>query len=100
MITSDNWIHNKKNTISLNDKVKKLIKIGDKLVLCQLHELERIKLSKHADRHSNYVNQLYTHYIINNLPKTYLHQEEIGNLTPSQQIKQGLLDLQNKIYNF
>ena len=32
-------------------------------------------------------------------------QGEIGNkvfalLTPSQQIKQGLLDLQNKIYNF
>ena len=72
MITSDNWIHSEKPIISLNDKVKELIKIGHKLVLCQLHELERIRLSKHTDRYSNYVNQLYTHYIINNLPKTYL----------------------------
>jgi hypothetical protein len=72
MITSSNWIHNEKPIISLNDKVKELIKIGHKLVLCQLHELERIRLSKHKDRYSNYVNYLYTNYIIDNLPKTYL----------------------------
>lgn len=72
MNTSSNWIHNETPILSLNDKVKDLIKIGHKLVLCQLHELQRIRLCKHTDRYSVYINYLYNNYIVNNLPKTYL----------------------------
>lgn len=76
MTTSTNWIYNDKPILSLNDKLKDLINIGHKLVLCQLHELERIRLSNYAPRHieryENYINNLYNHYIINNSPKTYI----------------------------
>ena len=72
MKTSSNWIHSDKPILSLNDKVKELIKIGHKLVLCQLHELERIRLSTHTDRHANFIGYLYDNYITNNLTKTYL----------------------------
>lgn len=72
MTTSSNWIHSKEALLSLNDKVKDLLKIGYKLVLVQQHELERIKTIKHKDIYANYINQLYQHYILEELPKTYL----------------------------
>ena len=72
MALSSNWIHSKEVLLSLNDKVKDLLKIGHKLVLVQQHELERIRVTKYKDKYSNYVNQLYEHYIVNGLPKTYL----------------------------
>ena len=71
MALSSNWTHSKE-VLSLNDKVKDLLKIGHKLVLVQQHELERIRAAKHKDRYSDYINQLYQHYIVNGLPKTYL----------------------------
>lgn len=72
MKTSSNWIHDEKPVLSLKDKLKALLKIGHKLVLVQKHELERLKLLKHPDRYGVYIEELYTHYIVNNLPKTYL----------------------------
>ena len=72
MTVSSNWIHSKEVLLSLNDKVKDLLKIGHKLVLVQQHELERIRVSRHTDRYSDYINKLYQHYIIDGLPKTYL----------------------------
>lgn len=72
MALSSNWIHSKEVILSLNDKVKDLLKIGHKLVLVQQHELERIRATKHKDRHADYINQLYQHYIVDGLPKTYL----------------------------
>ncbi len=71
-----NWIKNQSIPIlSIPDKLKALIKIGHKLVLCQLHELERIQLDKsisHRNEKGAYVENLYTHYIVKQLPKTYL----------------------------
>ena len=72
MELSNNWIHSKEVLLSLNDKVKDLLKIGHKLVLVQQHELERIRATKHKDRYANYINGLYQHYVVNELPKTYL----------------------------
>lgn len=67
-----NWVNDKVSSLTLNDKLKELIKIGYKLVLVQLHELERIRLSKHKDRYSNYIEMLYNHYITLGLPKMYI----------------------------
>ena len=72
MALSSNWIHSKEVLLSLNDKVKDLLKIGHKLVLVQQHELEKIRATKHKDRYSDYINKLYQHYIVDKLPKTYL----------------------------
>ena len=78
MIASNNWIHSKdKNTLSLNDKLKELIKMGDKIVLVQLHELERIKVLKSKERFTTYIEQLYNHYIVEDLPKTYLMSNHV-----------------------
>lgn len=73
-LSSNNWIYNinSKNELSLNDKIKALLKIKHKLVLVQRHELERLRILKHKDLQKIYVDNLYEHYIINNLPKTYL----------------------------
>jgi len=72
MTTSSNWVHDKNPQPSLNDKIMDLLKIKSKLVLVQVHELERIKLSTHKDRYVEYINLLYKHYIIDGLSKTYL----------------------------
>lgn len=60
---------------SFNDKVKALFEIRTKLVLCQQHEIERLKTSAHQDRHGVYIEQLYQHYIVKGLGKTYLNQQ-------------------------
>ena len=67
-----NWIQTKFTGLSIKDKLLALLKIGHKLVLVQKHELERLRISKHKDRNATYINDLYEHYIINKLPKTYL----------------------------
>ncbi len=71
-----NWVKTQHQiNISIPDMLKALIKIGYKLVLCQLHELERLQLSgstSHRSEKGVYVEQLYKHYIVNKLPKTYL----------------------------
>ena len=67
-----NWVNDKVPSLTLNDKLKELIRIGYKLVLVQLHELERIRLSKHKDRYSDYIEMLYNHYIVLGLPKMYI----------------------------
>ena len=71
MTASNNWIHSKLPLVSVNDKIKELLSISDKLVLIQQHELERIKSKKLRSKEYNYINALYQHYIINKLPKTY-----------------------------
>jgi len=60
------------NTITLLDKIKKLLEQPYKLVLIQQHELERLRTLEHRADFSYYVNNLYTHYIEKGLPKTYL----------------------------
>ena len=77
MTTSDNWIHSSKPVLSLNDKLKELLKIEHKLVLVQFHELERIRHSKNIDKHCGYINYLYNNYIVNSLPKTYLGNKKL-----------------------
>ena len=66
-----NWIKNKSNTLSTKDKVKILLKQPYNLVLVQQHELERIKPLETINTYQrDYVEKLYTHYIINRLNKT------------------------------
>lgn len=62
----------KPNQLTLLDKIKRLLEKPYKLVLVQRHELERLRLSKNRAKHEAYIDQLYEHYIINKLPKTYL----------------------------
>ena len=96
MTTSTNWIHDHKNlNLSFNDKLIALLKIGHKLVLVQFHELERIRVHRHKERFSEYINQLYQHYIEQNLPKTYMN-----NLSNQEQIKQSFREMSNGVYNF
>jgi len=72
MTASNNWIHDKTPSLTINDKLKQLLTIRHKLVLVQEHELERVKRERHKDRYAEYIEQLYIHYVINGLPKTYL----------------------------
>lgn len=73
MTASANWIHDqKKQEPSLNDKLLILLKNSDKLVLVQKHELERIRNLRHKDSQFEYINQLYQHYIVLGLPKTFI----------------------------
>ena len=72
MTSSLNWIHNLVEEPSTKDKIKSLLNIGYKLVLVQLHELERIKNVKMKEPHYEYVGQLYQHYVIEGLPKMYI----------------------------
>lgn len=73
-----NWIAKPQDEqdkhISLESKIKQLLALGDKLVLCQIHELERLKLSSAKDRNKGYIENLYNHYVVKQLPKTYLMQ--------------------------
>lgn len=71
---SSNWIFQKDgvNSLSNNDKLKALIKLGEKLVLVQFHEVQRLYTSVRRDKHSKYVDYLYEHYIVKGLPKTYI----------------------------
>lgn len=69
---TDNWINTKENKLSLKDKVISLLKIHYKLVLVQADELSRLRNSNKLCDNDYYINNLYEHYIINKLPKTYL----------------------------
>jgi hypothetical protein len=73
-MAATNWVHNinGEEGLSVNDKIKELVKMGDKLVLVQQHELATIQASKHKERYTTYVDILYKHYVTNDLPKTYL----------------------------
>lgn len=68
-----NWIKNQKiQQASTIDKVKQLLKIHFKLVLVQATELSRLKKMKTF--HANdmvYVDNLYNHYIVLGLSKSY-----------------------------
>lgn len=66
-----NWIKNSKPSLSLKDMVDILLQNKDNLVLCQVHELERIRLKSHRDKYKEYIISLYNHYIEKKLPKTY-----------------------------
>lgn len=69
---SSNWIFDKIPVVSLNDKVRELIAIRQKLVKVQADELDRIKILKNKDNYVGYINYLYNSYIVLQLPKTYL----------------------------
>ena len=72
--TSTNWVHDKIPLLSTNDKIRELLKEPSKLVLVQVHELERIKAQNKSKLSTNdYVNRLYDHYIVKGLPKTYIN---------------------------
>lgn len=58
--------------LSLKDKVRELLKNKHKLVLVQVHELERLMDDKRRNQNVGYIEQLYNHYIIQGLPKTYI----------------------------
>ena len=58
--------------LTLNDKLKDLVKIGHKLVLVQLHELERIRIAKDKSKYENYIETLYNHHIVLGLPEMYI----------------------------
>lgn len=60
------------NQLTIQDKIKRLLEQPYKLVLVQRHELERLRLNKNRAKHEAYIDQLYNHYIINKLSKTYL----------------------------
>lgn len=61
-----------KNSLTLLDKIKKLLEQPYKLVLVQQHELERLRVHKKRSTHSTYIENLYKHYIIEGKKKTYL----------------------------
>ena len=60
------------NIISLQDKINKLLSMRNSLVLVQVQEVERIKVLKSRTPRTNYINQLYKHYVIEGKPKHYL----------------------------
>jgi hypothetical protein len=68
-----NWNIENTPKITINDKLKELLKQRSKLVLVQAHELERIKMKGRFYRFEKYIDDLYTHYIVKKLPKTYLN---------------------------
>jgi hypothetical protein len=68
-----NWNIENTPKITINDKLKELLKQISKLVLVQAHELERIKMKGRFYRFEKYIDDLYTHYIVKKLPKTYLN---------------------------
>lgn len=58
---------------SIINKLKELLRIKTSLVLVQQHELELMnKRRKLSSNQSQYVENLYKHYIVNKKPKTYL----------------------------
>ena len=67
-----NWVHSDASHLTLRDKVKELLKVHYKLVLVQVHELERLRNSSKLNESANYVDYLYNHYIVQQLPKTYI----------------------------
>lgn len=70
-----NWIIEQKNPqLSLIDKLKLLKKPSNKvkMVLIQQHEIENITINHKVSVHKGYIEYLFDHYVINNLPKTYL----------------------------
>jgi hypothetical protein len=70
-----NWISNQQNNISYPEKINRLLEVKDKLVLVQVHELEKYKKSKHGNKKpvdQCYIDQLYKHYIIEGKPKLYM----------------------------
>jgi len=83
-----NWVKQQNNNpqLSTPDKLNALIKIGYKLVLCQLHELERMKLLNKISTKGTeitFIEYLYTHYIVKQLPKTYLCNDMLIVLKPN-----------------
>ena len=73
MSTLNNWKTSLgSNILTHKDKIRELLKIRRKLVLVQVHELERLHKNDKSYKDTEYVNNLYDHYIVNKLPKTYL----------------------------
>lgn len=69
---NNNWIFQKNPEVSTKDKLDILLKMKDKLVLVQTHELERIKNISNKNNYVGYIDSLYKHYVTLGLPKTYL----------------------------
>lgn len=58
---------------SPTEMVRKLLEQPYKLVLVQQHELERLRNLKNKLKHTDYITNLYDHYIVKQLPKTYIN---------------------------
>ena len=68
----NNWAYQiNPNTLTTMDKIRELLSKPSRIVLVQVHELERAKTSRRKDRYEVYVDNLYKHYVINKLGKTY-----------------------------
>lgn len=65
----------KPNALTMLDKIKVLLSQPYKLVLVQQHELERLRSNKTRSSHAKYIEDLYYHYIVKGLPKTYLYNQ-------------------------
>lgn len=71
-----NWI---KQTVgemqpTVEDKLKALLRVPYKLVLVQLHELEKLRnRNKKNDYDIRFIEYLYLHYIVEGKGKTYLY---------------------------
>lgn len=60
--------------VTLQDKIKQLLKKPYKLVLIQQQELEMLRNNNKRSNHAKYIEELYKHYIIECKQKTYLHK--------------------------
>jgi hypothetical protein len=72
---STNWRHDspKNPEASFSEKLRALLKIKDKLVKVQADTIHSMSLNNARGQEAyRYVEQLYKHYIIDKLPKTYL----------------------------
>jgi hypothetical protein len=70
---SDNWIRALGKVVTIKDKIRELSLIERKLVLVQQDEVRRIRnTGSLTNIHVRYIEDLYKHYIIDKLPKTYL----------------------------
>jgi len=71
---TQNWTTNPQQ-LSFPEKISTLLSMSNKLVLNQVHELERLKLKKNNKKSGTqlaFINYLYDHYVIQGMPKTYL----------------------------
>jgi hypothetical protein len=74
MKQANNWISSGNHQpLSAMDQVKELLRIKHKLVLVQVHELERLRGSRRLFKYTTYIKDLHNHYIVNNGDKTYLN---------------------------
>ena len=66
-----NWISDPKSEITAKDKIKDLLQRPYKLVLIQQQELETLRTKDLSIKETEYINNLYNHYIVEGKGKSY-----------------------------